>query len=93
MHTPGPMTSLAALQHGTRCDCHLQGNDAIPQPPAEVDEGLGALEAIERLEGSPAPADRPDQPLLPGREHHWGEPAYPCLHLGMFCFVMYCFPV
>lgn len=76
------MTSHAALEYGRCCGCHLQGDAAIPQPPAEVDEGLGALEAVERLEGSPVPEDRPDQPLLPGREHHWGKACIPLLAHG-----------
>lgn len=71
------MISRAALEHVRRWDCYLQGDVAIPQPPAEADEGLGALEAVERLEGSPVLEDRPDQPLLPGREHHWGKACTP----------------
>ena len=86
------MISRAALEHGTCCDCHLQGDVAIPQPPAEAEEGLGALEAVERLEGSPVPEDRPDQPLLPGREHHWGKACIPLLAPGsvLLCHVSHC---
>ena len=73
------------------CDRHLQVNVALPQPPAEAEEELGALEAVERLEGSPVPEDRPDQPLLPGREHHWGKACIPLLAPGsvLLRYVLY----
>lgn len=54
----------------------LQDDNMNSEPAARAagteDEELGALEAVERLEGSPAPEDQPHQPLHPGREHHWG---------------------
>ena len=58
------MISCAALERGTCCDCHLQGDDAIPQPPAGVEEGPDALEAVE---WQPCPGG-PPRPALALRQ-------------------------
>ena len=47
--------------------------------PKTDDDGLGALEAVERLEGSPPPETGLQQPLHPHQDQHLGTWTVPSL--------------
>ena len=61
------------LQQGISMALDTPSSSAGAGPLADED-GLGALEAVERLEGSPPPEDHMQQPLHPGKGQCVSEP-------------------
>ena len=59
------------VQQGTSMTHATPSSSAGPVPVAE-DDGPGALEAVERLEGSPPLDNGLQQPLHPHQEQHQG---------------------